>query len=180
MTCDVQSGTCSGYYRCSHCPQVFCAEDEYTAHMRACHSLHPPSPKSASKLRCCTCGYTASDKNKAKMHERLHRDEKKGVPVFKCHSCSFLSCSKVGMSSHKTLEHAPQNIQCPNCSYSSFNVRHVTAHVSKVHCPATDEEMFDCPYCESRFNKGTCFSLCSFTKDNKLYGTRSCSGDGSI
>ena len=156
MTCDVQSGgTCSGYHRCSVCPQAFCTEEDYNAHIKTAHS-EGTAGKGASKpgVKCPSCNYTSSDRSKARVHEKLHRDQKKGVAVFKCQSCCFLSCSKVGVSIHRRHEHAPQKYQCPTCHYSSFNARLVTAHVDKVHCSAVEEEMYNCPYCSNQFHKG--------------------------
>lgn len=172
MTCTVQNGESDGtlpsscsYYRCKNCPQGFCSEEEYVQHTRTHHAQAPPPadkskrPSRSVTLTCHTCKYTAPDSNKAVLHEKLHRDQRGGATVFKCKTCHFLSCSKMGITIHKRLEHAPLKYECPMCNYSSFNARHVTAHVDKVHCNPV-EESWSCPYCSTELDSGaltSCF-----------------------
>ncbi|KAL5262548.1 hypothetical protein ACHWQZ_G008075 [Mnemiopsis leidyi] len=166
MTCTVQNGESDGtlpsscsYYRCKNCPQGFCSEEEYVQHTRTHHAQAPPPadkskrPSRSVTLTCHTCKYTAPDSNKAVLHEKLHRDQRGGATVFKCKTCHFLSCSKMGITIHKRLEHAPLKYECPMCNYSSFNARHVTAHVDKVHCNPV-EESWSCPYCSTELDSG--------------------------
>ncbi|XP_063694083.1 zinc finger protein 600-like [Bolinopsis microptera] len=147
MTCTINNtesdtappSSCA-YYSCDNCPQAFCCEEEFAQHTRTHHTQAPPPAEDNNRssrnttLTCRTCSYTAPDANKATVHDNLHRDQKSGDKVYKCKTCNFLSCSKMGVTIHKRLEHAPLKYECPMCNYSSFNARHVTAHVDKVHC----------------------------------------------
>ena len=169
MTCTVKNSesdsgppsSCT-YYRCDNCPQAFCSEEEYVQHTRTHHTQAPPAeenkrPSRSSTLSCRSCKYTAPDGNKAALHEKLHRDQKSGVSVYKCKPCHFLSCSKMGITIHKRLEHAPIKYECPMCNYSSFNARHVTAHVDKVHCNPV-QELWNCPYCSAQLDTGSSYN----------------------
>ena len=170
MTCTIKNletdcatpSTCS-YYRCDACPQAFCSEEEYMQHTRTHHTQAPPAeeikrtrPSRSSKLSCRSCKYVSPDTNKATVHDQLHKDQRSGVTVYKCKTCHFLSCSKMGITIHKRLEHPPQKYQCPMCNYSSFNARHVTAHVDRVHCNPV-QESWSCPYCSAQLDTGFTF-----------------------
>ena len=110
-----------------------------------CEGSTSPPPVT---LDCGKCAYTAPDLPAAALHRTLHSEE----GVLTCSRCGFLTRSKVTMSAHKKTGHAPTIYQCPMCSYSSVNARHVTAHVD--HCTGDQEEEYECPYCTEIFNQG--------------------------
>ena len=127
MTCTTEkAGEQCGYSRCTRCPQAFCSTDTLAEHVARDHIAQDNHSDSGSSiaviseeeeeeetcaevpLACGRCAYVAPDVNRASTHDKLHVEKAAGGHVFRCKTCQFLSCSKMGLTIHKRLEHAPQ------------------------------------------------------------------------
>ena len=112
-------------YLCEGCPKKFIRKAQMKKHYLLQHSDAP-------YILCEKCDYKTKDKDRFRMHQKVHDDNK-----ISCDKCDFKTVWNYNLNEHLRKVHKQPVHKCDFCPFDSVSEAEVRKHVNFTHCQGT-------------------------------------------